>query len=841
MRALLLFSLLLVSTFSFGQLVPDFSWTGHCEGSSTVFQDLSTTDNTIISRSWKLNHTAVFSTAPNPTISFPDTGCIDITLVVTDNSGTDSITQSVCIDPTPVLDCSTNTFDACVGTDYCLPCVLKVGNTTVGGSIDWGDGNTGDFNDACHTYSNCDNPYTVSFESTEGCPVADDITVTAYCPPIPNFEATETGNLGVHFAHTSTITGNEVVTNWNWVFGDNTSSVLPNPDHTYPDTGTYTTCLTTTSVHGCVGQICKPVDVSLIVPLFSWTGHCEGRTVQFTDESTPANDIISWTWYIDGQVFNTQNPTYTFADSGCYDVKLVITSADETDSITHEVCIDPRGVFECDNSPLNACLGNPFCIPCRFVIDGDTVDDGMIDWGDGSIGNFGNYCYTYVAPGTYDITLIATPFGCNDTSTIQVTIHEPPTANFTSTQTDLLEIQFTDLSTAASGNNITAWEWDFGDSNLSTSQHPMHTYLAPGDYDVCLTVTDNNGCSDTYCTSIFVSQLFPGFSWVGQCEDENVQFTDETQTLSNISLWLWKVDGVGVSNSQNMVYAFPDSGCYSVSLTVTDQFETKTFTDTVCVSATPELVCDNTPPFSNCFSDEICIPCHLVLNGQNVEGGFDWGDGSNTTSPCHVYSDCGTYDVIIESSHPCPSTPDIHTVEVTVYDKPDANYSISQDSTTIAMADLSILTCQSSATLDEYYITWGDDLSTIPDPSSFPRMHTYDSLGTYEICLWVTSSDGCTDSLCQDILVDGVSVPEVFDGVNIIIFQQENNLYVNMDGSNFGATQFSLYNYSGQLVEATQLYGGNTIQFSTEGLSKGLYILQIVSEGQSVSKKVMIR
>jgi PKD repeat protein len=49
-------------------------------------------------------------------------------------------------------------------------------------------------------------------------------------------------------------------------------------------------------------------------------------------------------------------------------------------------------------------------------------------------------------------------------------------------------IQFTDYSVKA-----TSWAWDFGDGNTSTSQHPSHTYNAPGLYTVTLSI---NGGAD---------------------------------------------------------------------------------------------------------------------------------------------------------------------------------------------------------------------------------------------------------------------------------------------------------------------------------------------------------
>lgn len=43
--------------------------------------------------------------------------------------------------------------------------------------------------------------------------------------------------------------------------------------------------------------------------------------------------------------------------------------------------------------------------------------------------------------------------------------------------------------------------WDFGDGNTSNLAYPTHTYAVPGNYVICLTVSDNYGCSSTMCDS----------------------------------------------------------------------------------------------------------------------------------------------------------------------------------------------------------------------------------------------------------------------------------------------------------------------------------------------------
>ncbi len=55
----------------------------------------------------------------------------------------------------------------------------------------------------------------------------------------------------------------------------------------------------------------------------------------------------------------------------------------------------------------------------------------------------------------------------------------------------------------SSGN--VGYTWDFGDGTTSTVPFPTHTYSGNGPYNLCLTVADNNGCTDTHCDSISIN------------------------------------------------------------------------------------------------------------------------------------------------------------------------------------------------------------------------------------------------------------------------------------------------------------------------------------------------
>lgn len=70
-----------------------------------------------------------------------------------------------------------------------------------------------------------------------------------------------------------------------------------------------------------------------------------------------------------------------------------------------------------------------------------------------------------------------------------------PVASFTDVPT-ALSVAFTDTS-ASLGDTITAWHWDFGDSNTSSLQNPTHVYASGGTYNVTLQVTNSAGDTNT--------------------------------------------------------------------------------------------------------------------------------------------------------------------------------------------------------------------------------------------------------------------------------------------------------------------------------------------------------
>jgi PKD repeat protein len=119
-----------------------------------------------------------------------------------------------------------------------------------------------------------------------------------------------------------------------------------------------------------------------------------------------------------------------------------------------------------------------------------------------------NASYDFTSPGDYNLCFTVTINSYSDTNCqiIEITQY-PQDVNFTWTpqypMSDIGSVSF--IGSATDDNAITQWQYDFNDGNTSTDQNTSHTFSAPQDYNVCLTVTDDDNLQKTTCHTITVS------------------------------------------------------------------------------------------------------------------------------------------------------------------------------------------------------------------------------------------------------------------------------------------------------------------------------------------------
>lgn len=256
-----------------------------------------------------------------------------------------------------------------------------------------------------------------------------------------------------------------------------------------------------------------------------------------------------------------------------------------------------------------------------------------------------------VSGGVLFLTLTSTNNGnCNSESDdVQITFVAPPFANFSFTDVCLNDsTSFQDFSLPGFGS-IATWEWDFGDSNTSTTQNNTHLYTAPGVYNVSLITTTNVGCSDTAVQAVEVFELpVADFTYQVDCSGSQVviDFTDASTTVSDsINFWFYDFGGQGTAAAQNPSNLFVGSGNFIITQIVN--------TVNGCADSTVQVITIPDRPEAGFF--------YNTTNGLNIGAEFsfidtsynavswfyDFGDGTTSTDqdPDHIYFANGTYVV----------------------------------------------------------------------------------------------------------------------------------------------------------------------------------------------------
>ena len=308
------------------------------------------------------------------------------------------------------------------------------------------------------------------------------------------------------------------------------------------------------------------------------TSGCSPITINFIDLST--DNPTSWLWdFGNGNASTSQNPSAVYTDTGTYTVTLVVTNANGSDSV---VKVNYITVFESPVPNFTSDITNGCSLTVQFTDSSyqgsSPITSWFWDFGDGNSSTAQNPTQTYGIAGSYYVGLTVTNSqGCSNTLLINdyAPVSGGPQAGFTSsTQTGCsipFTVNFSDTS-AQGSSAITTWSWNFGDTTLSTVQNPTHTFTSFRGFDITLTVTDLDNCTDSLTVSnyIIIDDFQADFSsdTIVNCPDLQVNFADSSSP--NPVSWFWDFGNGGTDTIQNPVYVYDTTGTYTVSLIATN-------------------------------------------------------------------------------------------------------------------------------------------------------------------------------------------------------------------------------------------------------------------------------
>ncbi|MEZ5014618.1 MAG: PKD domain-containing protein [Chitinophagales bacterium] len=290
-----------------------------------------------------------------------------------------------------------------------------------------------------------------------------------------------------------------------WDFGDGTpQSTLFEPGHTYTIPGTYSVMLIAIDSLSCNISDTSYVTVTVlsdsITAEFNYSGNesCDSLVATFTTIGSflPTTEF---TWdFGDGTGSTIQDVEHTYLDPGEYIVTLVVedpSSCNGIDTFTYTITY----LYEFNTGFTSEVTG---CLPidATFVSNSTTDDSYNWDFGDGGTATGDSVTHTYTIPGVYTVLLITYRCGIPDTVSQVVVVDDLPIAYFDDDPYYIIvntNVQFTNLS-----EHAVSYYWEFGDGGTSTDVNAKHIFTELGTYNVCLTATNSNGCSDTYCREV---------------------------------------------------------------------------------------------------------------------------------------------------------------------------------------------------------------------------------------------------------------------------------------------------------------------------------------------------
>ena len=474
-----------------------------------------------------------------------------------------------------------------------------------------------------------------------------------------------------------------------------------------------TVALTITVMEPAAGpspsSIQLPIAEFQIVP----SAPAAGEPVSFNGTASLDLDgqIVSFAWDFNGDgIVDSTAPIadHVFAEPGTFAVTLTVTDdGGNSDAITKSVSVSGTAIPAGESPIAEFAFMPPTPDAGALVLFNATLSketDGRIvsyAWdfdGDGSVDSYAAIVdHTFAENGTYDITLAVTDeYGRMSTQTQTLVVGPdsqpseaeqilPPIADFEFTpqqpQTGSL-VRFNGTLSEDTDGTIVSYGWDFeSDGTIDVEAAIVEHAFPAGRVDVSLTVTDDDGATDTLTRTLDVLPASPPGSTMPPAAD--FEFSPELPVAGQlvsfngllsadadgeIVAYAWDFDGDGTVDATDAFaqHTFPSSGTYDVSLTVTDDGgNLDTFIQAIFVNV------DDTPgsPPPSSFQPPVAdfsympvepLAGELVLFNASFSWDFDgeivayaWdfdADGTvdaTTVSAEHIFPEPGTFFVAL--------------------------------------------------------------------------------------------------------------------------------------------------------------------------------------------------
>jgi len=479
-----------------------------CQSNPSQFIDLSVgASDTISQWIWSFGDNGT-SSVKNPLHVYTSAGSYNVRLVaVSPTFCSDTIVKQVRILPSPQVTINTDTVCLNSSNSFANQTTIAPPYNVVSWQWNFGDNQTSNDQLPTHTYATPGYYRTTLVAvSDSGCFGIDSALAQVRPLPSPSFALNR-----IACAQSETVLSNfttmappTVVSSYLWNFGDNTTDTVRTPVHTFPTQGDYLVTLTATSEFGCSATTQSNVEIfAPLVADFSYSGTCLGDTTRFID-LTSSLSVVRWQWTFGDFSFpsTATNPNHRYAiPDSLFTVVLQVENAIGCiDTEQKQISIVRKPVANFSTTPV--CVGTEV----NIADNSTSVSEPISQWrwnvsGISYTGN--NVSYTFADTGLYPITLkVSTPSGCSDSVSRTILVSPLPRALFDFNPQygeAPLDVTFINQSSGA-----VAYQWSFGDGDLSSDANPVHTYIENDTVNIQLTAISSFGCTDSFARSFIV-------------------------------------------------------------------------------------------------------------------------------------------------------------------------------------------------------------------------------------------------------------------------------------------------------------------------------------------------
>jgi gliding motility-associated-like protein len=261
-------------------------------------------------------------------------------------------------------------------------------------------------------------------------------------------------------------------------------------------------------------------------------------------------------------------------------------------------CVTPSVPVTVDYHPplsVNAFTDQVICVGetvnINAIAQGGIGTPYVYNW-DQNLGNGDNHNVSPTGTTTYIVTASDACETPDATAQVTITVNPLPVVEFSADNLEgclPVNTTFSNLTNPIYVGNSCVWDFGDGSATVDDCGTPSHSFTDPGCYDVSLTVTSPEGCvNDTTINNYICVYDYPvaDFSFGPQPTtffQPEITFNNLSTTPSPdyITNYYWDFDGLGTSEDEHPIYAFPntDAGTYDVCLTVVNDHGC---TDDIC-------------------------------------------------------------------------------------------------------------------------------------------------------------------------------------------------------------------------------------------------------------------